>query len=93
MSSENEAWGPFVGKRVVIDTNSSYVYIGTLAMIGDHFIVLHEVDVHDRHETPSTKERYVMEAKKYGVKANRKEVSVRKIVITSLSLLDDIVDY
>ncbi len=87
------AWRKFVGKVVVVDTNSSYVYLGTLTKVTDHFVLLAEVDAHDRHETPSTKERYILDSKRHGVRANRKEVSIRKEMVISLSLLDDVVDY
>lgn len=90
---ENPEWTRYLDKVIVVDTNSDYVYIGTLASIADHFIVLKMVDVHDRNETPTTKEKYVLDAKKFGIKPNRKEVSVRKVVITSVSLLEDVIEY
>mgnify|MGYP001603480970 FL=1 len=34
-----------------------------------------------------------MEARKFGVKSNRKRVSVRREFIVSLSLLEDVVEY
>ena len=90
---ESDGWGKWIGQVVVVDTNSSYVYLGTLAGVADHFVMLNDVDAHDRSEGSSTKEKYVMEAKRFGVKANRKEVSVRKAVIVSLSRLEDVITY
>lgn len=90
---DNDAWSPWVGQIVVVDTSSNYVYIGTLAAVQDHFIEMKEVDVHDRGEGLSTKERYIMEVKRFGVKPNRREVSIRKSSIVSLSRLDDILVY
>ena len=37
---DNEAWKPLVGQVLVVDTNSSWLYLGTLARVEDHFIVL-----------------------------------------------------
>jgi hypothetical protein len=91
--SDSGDWNRSAGRIVVIDTNSSYLYIGTLAEVTDHFLKLRDVDVHDRTETPTTKEKYILDAKRYGVKCNRREVSIRKEVVTSFSLLDDILDY
>ena len=34
-----------------------------------------------------------MEAAKFGVKANRRKVSLRKDVIVSISLLEDVIQY
>jgi len=90
---DNEGWQRLVGQVVVVDTSSPFVYLGTLARVEDHFIVLQNVDAHDRHEGPSTKEQYVMDTKRFGIKANRKEVAVRKSVVVSVSRLDDVIVY
>jgi small nuclear ribonucleoprotein (snRNP)-like protein len=90
---DNPGWTPLVGQIVVVDTNTSFVYLGTLARVEDHFVVLSDVDAHDRNESSSTKEQYVMEAKRFGVKPNRKEVSVRKSLVVSVSRLDDVITY
>ena len=90
---DKAAWQPFVGKIVVVDTDSMYVYLGTLDRVEDHFLVLKEVDAHDRRESPSTKEQYIIDTKKFGVKPNRREVNVRKEMIVSISKLDDVVGY
>ena len=90
---DNEAWVSYVGQRVIVDTNSSFVYVGTLEKVLDHFVVLRDADVHDRGEGPSTKEQYVMDCKRLGVNANRKEVSVRKSLVVSLSRLEDVILY
>jgi small nuclear ribonucleoprotein (snRNP)-like protein len=90
---DKDSWAPLVGQVVVVDTDSSFVYLGTLAGVDDHFLVLKDVDAHDRKEGPSTKEQYIMDTKRFGVKANRKEVSVRKAVVVSVSRLADVVTY
>lgn len=90
---DNDGWKPLLGKIVVIDTDSSFLYLGTLERVEDHFIVLKDVDAHDRRESPSTKEQYIMETRKFGVKPNRREVSIRKQLVVSVSKLDDIVGY
>ncbi len=90
---DSDAWIPWIGRLVVVDTATSYVYVGTLAEVKEHFVVLKDVDAHDRSEGLATKEKYVMDAKRFGVKPNRKEVSVRKVQVVSLSLLDDIIVY
>ena len=90
---DSEAWKPLVGHVVVVDTDSPFVYIGTLLRVEDHFVVLEKVDAHDRNESTSTKEQYIMEAKRFGVNANRKEVSVRKDKVVSVSKLDDVITY
>jgi len=82
-----------IGKVVVVDTDSRFVYLGTLDRVEAEFLVMKNVDAHDRRESPSTKEQYIMDTKKFGVNVNRKEVNVRKILVISISKLDDVVGY
>ena len=80
-------------KCVVVDTDSDYVYIGRLLGITGQFITLGEADVHDRRESSSKNEKYILESKKYGVRSNRKKVDIRLERIVSYSLLEDVTDY
>lgn len=88
-----DAWKQWVGQQVVVDTNSSFVYVGALAEVKPLFLVLANADAHDKNDGVGTKEKYVMDAKLYGVKPNRKEVSVRIEQVVSVSRLDDVIAY
>lgn len=90
---DSGGWAPLIGQVVVVDTTSPFVYLGTLTKADEHFLVLKDVDAHDRSEGPSTKEQYIMDTKRFGVKANRKEVSIRKAAVVSVSRLDDVITY
>ncbi len=90
---DGDVWAAFLGRIVVVDTNSTFVYVGKLDRVDAHFFLLVEADAHDRNDGQSTKERYVMDAKAYGVRANRKAVSVRRELVVSVSLLEDVVEY
>jgi CO dehydrogenase nickel-insertion accessory protein CooC1 len=81
------------GQVVVVDTDSDYLYIGKLLGVSGPFITLGEADVHDRRESSSMNEKYVLESKKYGVRSNRREVHIRMERIVSYSLLDDVIEY
>ena len=80
-------------KNIVVDTASHFIFIGKLREIGDYFMTLADVDVHDRNESPSMNEKYIMESKKYGVRCNRKLVHVRLEEVISVSLLEDVIEY
>ena len=90
---DSGGWEALIGKVVVVDTDSRFVYLGTLDRVEQHFVILKSVDAHERGESPSTKEQYIMDAKKFGVTPNRKEVSVRKDMVVSLSKLDDVLGF
>ena len=81
------------GHYVVIDTDSDYLYIGKLLGVHGPFITLEEADVHDRRESSSMKEKYVLESKRYGLRSNRREVHLRFQRMVSYSLLEDVIDY
>ena len=81
------------GQVLVVDTDSDYLYIGRLQGVSGAFIILEEADVHDRRESTSMNEKYVLESKKYGVRSNRREVHLRLQRMVSYSLLEDVIDY
>jgi hypothetical protein len=81
-----------VGRKVVLDTGGSILYLGTLEAVTPEGFWLAEADVHDRDEGHMTKELYCIEAKKQGIGVNRKRVLVMRAVVMSVSALDDIVE-
>ena len=83
----------YLGQYVVVDTDSDYLYIGKLLGVTGPFITLGEADVHDRRESSSMNEKYILESKKYGIRSNRREVRIRFQRMVSYSLLDDVTDY
>ena len=89
----DKLWKGLINKRAVIDTNTSYLYIGTLVKTDRDFVVLEDVDVHDIKEGASTKEKYILEVKKYGIKANRKKATILFDKIVSFSALDSVIEY
>jgi small nuclear ribonucleoprotein (snRNP)-like protein len=83
----------FVGKHVVVDTDSDLYYIGVLKGADASFLTLENADIHHAEESATTRETYIMDSKKYGVRANRKAVKILRSRIVSVSLLDDVVEY
>ena len=80
----------FLKKKIVLDTRSSWVYIGVLEKVTDNCAVLSEVDVHDNNATSSSKEVYVLESKITGIKSNREQVYVNLDYVVSFSPLEDV---
>jgi hypothetical protein len=89
----HEEFGQFAGKCVVVDTDSDLYYIGVLAGVDASFVTLEGADVHHARESTSTRESYIMDSKKYGVRENRKTVKVFLARIVSISLLEDVIEY
>ena len=83
----------FQNQNIVVDTVSHFIFLGKLEDVSDYFITLSDADVHDRRESPSMNEKYVLDSKKYGIKCNRKLVHIRLQEVISISLLDDVIEY
>lgn len=82
-----------VGKEVVVDTRSPWLYIGRLEAVRADSVELRDVDVHDSSETATPKERYVIDSRESGIKANRRSVYVSLESIVSVSLLSEVIQY
>ncbi len=82
-----------IGRVAVIDTDSDLLYVGTLASVDEGFYELTDADVHDSRTTTTTRDVYIINVAKYGVKKNRDRVRVRRERVVSLSTLDEITEY
>jgi len=89
-----ETAGPLrrlIGEKVVLDTGTPIVYIGTLLEMDDAVFVLDDADMHDCREGHAGKEMYLAEAHTDGVTVNRRRVVVMRAAIISVSRVADIV--
>jgi hypothetical protein len=84
--------GAAEGRQVVLDLASQYVILGTLTGSDAHHYILENADVHDLRDTTTSRELYVLDAKRHGINANRKRVFVRKDGVVSLSKLADVIE-
>ena len=84
---------PLVGEDVVLDTNCSMAYVGKLTAWGEEFVQLEGADVHDLSSGSSTKDGYVLAARKHGVQRNRNHVRVRTAFVVSVSRLKDVMEF
>jgi len=80
----------YLGKQVVVDTDSHLIIMGTLVRVDRHYLTLEGVDVHDTCDSSSTKDNYIMEAHKYGLRTNRNGAKIRLARVVSISLIDDV---
>ncbi|MGC8976766.1 MAG: hypothetical protein ACP5OB_04005 [Candidatus Ratteibacteria bacterium] len=82
----------FINKNVVIDTSSTWIYIGKLIEEDDVYYYLEDVDAFDISETSLSKQEYLMMVKKDGVVPNRKNVRILKSKVVAITLLEDIIE-
>ena len=92
MADSESTYAEFTGREVVLDVSSPFVYVGTLVAVDGRHLVLENADVHDLRDTTTTRELYVLDSKRHGIKCNRKRVLVRCDEVVSLSALDDVLE-
>lgn len=81
----------FIGKNVVIDVESMFVYLGRLHEVRDKTLILKQADAHDLRDSTTTREVYVRDARVHGIQPNRKTVYVRLEKVVGIALLDDVI--
>jgi hypothetical protein len=81
-----------VGQKVVVDLRSTFVCLGTLVRVDEHYLELQNADLHDLRDTQTSRENYVASSRTTGVKRNRKSVLVCRSDVAAISRLDDVVD-
>ena len=60
-----------IGQVVVVDLRSSYVCLGTLAGDDEQFLEMLDADLHDFRDSTATREIYVYDSVRYGIRRNR----------------------
>lgn len=78
------------GRKVVLDTAGPIIYLGTLREVAPSGFALEDADVHDCREGHASKELYVCEAARDGIRVNRRRVFVFREAVMSVSLLEDV---
>lgn len=81
-----------IGQKVVLDLRGQYVCLGTLTRFDEHFLELHNADLHDLRDADTTREVYVAAARATGVQRNRKRVLVVRGEVVAVSRLEDVVE-
>ena len=61
-----------LNQKIVVDMRTPYVCLGTLARCDADFLELKNADLHDLRDGDTTREVYVAESRRTGIKRNRK---------------------
>ncbi len=80
----------YVGMLVVCDLDDHFLVLGTLEGAGPDHLAFADADLHDHREANSTKEVYVLESRKLGVRVNRSRLCVPRRRLVAISRLDEI---
>jgi len=80
-----------VGCEVVLDTAGPIVYLGKLVSYGQEGFWLEDADMHNANEGHATREHYIVEAARDGIRVNRDRIFVFRHTVISVSALSDVV--
>lgn len=87
---ESHLISEYVNRQIVLDLQSSFVILGTLVGEDARYLILMDADVHDLRDTKTTRELYIVDSRRHGIRTNRKRVLVRKDEIVALSAMEDV---
>jgi small nuclear ribonucleoprotein (snRNP)-like protein len=79
-----------IGQIVVVDLSSPYVCLGTLVGVDRDFLDLHDVDLHDFRDSQATREVYVYDSARVGIRRNRARVLLRRAEVVAITRLSDV---
>jgi hypothetical protein len=81
-----------VGQVVVVDLRSPYVCLGKLVRVDDLHLELKNADFHDLRDTLTSRENYIADSVRSGIKRNRKRVLVVRADVVAVTRVEDVVD-
>ena len=81
-----------VGQVVVLDLRSSYVCLGTLVEVGPQYFTLNDADLHDFRDSIATREVYVYDSVRLGIRRNRARVQILRVEVVAIARFRDILE-
>ncbi|MBI2823729.1 MAG: hypothetical protein HYX69_03440 [Planctomycetia bacterium] len=84
-------WQDLIGQEIVLDLSSPYVVLGRLVMVHPDSLELTGIDAHDLRDTQTTREKYVLDCRRHGIRPNRERAWVNLREVVSVSRLADVV--
>ena len=79
-----------IGDVVVVDLRSTYVCIGTLVACDGHYLELRDADLHDFRDSTATREVYIHDSVRLGIRRNRARVLIRQDEVVAIGRFEDV---
>jgi small nuclear ribonucleoprotein (snRNP)-like protein len=83
---------PLIGQIVVVDLKSTYVCLGMLVGCDEFFLEVTDADLHDFRDSTATRELYVYDSARLGIRRNRTRVLVRLDDVAAITRFADIAE-
>ncbi len=81
-----------IGQVIVVDLTSPYVCLGTLAAFDRDYFDLRDADFHDFRDSTKTRELYVYDSIRLGIRRNRARVLVRRAEVVAVTRFSDVAE-
>ncbi len=79
-----------IGEVVVVDLRSTYVCIGTLVACDGLYLEMRDADLHDFRDSTATREVYVYDSVRLGIRRNRARTLIRLDDVVAIGRFDDV---
>ena len=81
-----------IGQTVVIDMRSEYVCLGTLAGLDHEYLDVADADLHDLRDSTATREVYIYDSQRLGIRRNRARVLIRRDEVVGITRFSDVAE-
>jgi small nuclear ribonucleoprotein (snRNP)-like protein len=81
---------PLMGQVVVVDLKSTYVCLGTLIACDGQYLEVRDADLHDFRDSTATREVYVYDSVRFGIRRNRTRTLIRLDDVVAISRFNEV---
>ncbi len=81
-----------IGQVVILDMKSSFVCLGTLQGMDSLFFSVADADLHDFRDSSATREVYIYDSARLGIRRNRAKVLIRRDEVVAITRFADIAE-
>ncbi len=79
-----------IGQVVVVDLAAPYVCLGTLTKLDPEFLELADADLHDFRDSAASREVYIYDSVRLGIRRNRSRVLIRRREVVAITRFAEI---
>jgi hypothetical protein len=80
----------WIGETVVVDLAGPFLCIGRLAAVDMGFLTMTDADFHDLRDSNATRESYVIDSRRVGVRRNRSKVLIKLSEVVAVTKFEDV---
>jgi hypothetical protein len=86
----SELLAGLIGEVVILDLSSTYVCLGVLAGLDLDYLDLRDADLHDFRDGSATREVYLYDSARFGIRRNRTRVLIRRDEVVAITRFAEI---